>query len=65
MFPEPGGGQVGMFGPHPGTGKLAVADWWLATTCFVEGVTEAAATPTKTMASAKIRMVSFIVGNPL
>ena len=44
---------------------LAVADWWLATTCFVEGVTEAAATPTKTMASAKIRMVSFIVGNPL
>jgi hypothetical protein len=40
-----------------------VADWWLGIT-EAEGET-AAATPAKTMVSAKMRIASFIVGNPL
>jgi hypothetical protein len=53
-----------MCGPHPGTGRLAVADRWLATGRVVEVETEAAATPAKTTDKAKMRTASFIVGNP-
>jgi hypothetical protein len=42
---------------------LAVADWWLAMTGAVLGVTAAAAAPATTTDRAKIRMASFIVGN--
>jgi hypothetical protein len=42
-----------------------VADWWLATTVVVLGVTAAAAAPTRTIEKAKMRTASFIVGNPL
>ena len=54
-----------MFGPHCGTGKLAVADWWLGMACVVEDETEAAAAPAKTTARAKTRRICFMVGNPL
>lgn len=42
---------------------LAVADWWLGTAGVVLGVTAAAAAPTTTRDSAKMRTASFIVGN--
>ena len=54
-----------MYGPHPGTGMLAEADWWLAMTFEVEDDRPAAAAPAKTTDSAKIRIASFIIGNPL
>jgi len=47
---------------HPGVGKLAVADWWLATGGAVLGMAAAAA-PATTMVKAKMRMTSFIFGN--
>jgi hypothetical protein len=41
---------------------LAVADWWLVKTLVVEDV--AAAAPATTTNKAKMRIASFIVGNP-
>jgi hypothetical protein len=52
-----------MYGPHPGTGILAVADWWLAMGGAVLDVAVAAAAPATTMVRAKMRMASFIGGN--
>jgi hypothetical protein len=49
-------------GPQPGPGKPAVADWWLGMATVLE--VEAAAAPATTTNRAKMRMVSFIVGNP-
>jgi hypothetical protein len=43
---------------------LAVADWWLAMGGAVLGVVAAAATPATRMVIAKMRMASFIEGNP-
>jgi hypothetical protein len=44
---------------------LAVADWWLGrTTRAVLEVVAAAATPATAMDRAKMRMASFMVGNP-
>lgn len=64
-LPPPPSGHPGMPGPHPGTGSSEVADWWLAITWVVEDEeTEAAATPAKTIESAKIWSASFIFGNP-
>jgi len=54
-----------MWGPHPGTGRLAVADWWLGMTCEVEEEKEAAAAPATTTERAKIRMASFMIVIPL
>lgn len=51
-----------MPGPHPGPGMLAAADWWLTNTLVVEDV--AAAAPATTTNKAKMRIASFIVGNP-
>jgi hypothetical protein len=46
-------------------GLPAVAAWWLAIVRFDEDEdTEAAATPTRTMERAKIRMASFTFSNP-
>jgi hypothetical protein len=56
-------GQVGNPGAHNGTGLWVVADWWLGTALAEECDTEAAATPTKTTESAKMRTASFIAGN--
>jgi hypothetical protein len=42
-----------------------VADWWLAMTRLEEEDTDAAATPTRTTERAKMRMASFIFGNPI
>jgi hypothetical protein len=60
--------HVGTWGPQAGagrellgTGRLPVADWWLAMARELEDEREAAA---KTTDSAKIRMASFIVGYP-
>lgn len=64
------GVQVGTWGPHSGVGrefgvgKLAVADWWLARTRALLEETEAAAAPAKTTDMAKMRMASFMIGNP-
>jgi len=52
-----------MPGPQRGTGSPAVADWWLATTCFED--TEAAAAPATTTESTTTRKASFISGYPL
>jgi hypothetical protein len=57
-------GHVGIPGPQTGIGTLAVADWWLGMAGLVVDETEAAATPAKTTERAKMRMASFIVGNP-
>ena len=57
----------GMPGPQNGIGSPAVADWWLATIVRVLEVdeeNEAAAAPARTSVKAKMRTVSFIVGNP-
>ena len=54
-----------MPGPHSGTGKWAVADWWLGMVDAVLGVVAAAAAPATTMVRAKMRIASFMVGNPL
>jgi hypothetical protein len=43
---------------------LAVADWWLGRARAVEFDMEAAATPAKTTEKAKMRMASFMIGNP-
>lgn len=56
-------GQVGNPGAQRGTGLPAVAAWWLGTMLFEWEATEAAATPTKTTESAKMRTASFIIGN--
>jgi hypothetical protein len=61
---SPGGWGGQMYGPHPGVGMLAVADWWLAMGGAVLGVVAAAATPATRMVIAKMRMASFIEGNP-
>jgi hypothetical protein len=52
-----------MYGSHPGTGMLAVADWWLAMGGAVLGVVAAAAKPATTMDKAKMRMTSLMAGN--
>jgi len=63
-LPSPGW-HPGTPGPQPGVGSSEVADWWLAIMWVVEDEeeTEAAATPAKTIESAKMRMASFIFGN--
>ena len=50
-----------MYGLHDGTGKVEVADWWLAMG-VVLGVVAAAAAPATTTVRAKMRMASFIGG---
>ena len=57
-------GQVGKPGAQSGTGLLAVADWWLGRMRLDEDETEAAATPTRTIERAKMRIASFMIGNP-
>jgi hypothetical protein len=54
---------VGSPGTHPGTGKLAVADWWLKNGFVATDENEPAAKPAKTIESAKKRIASFIVSN--
>jgi hypothetical protein len=54
-------GHPGIPGPHSGTGLLAVADWWLGRARADEFDTEAAATPTKTIERAIMRMASFMM----
>ena len=56
-------GQVGNPGAQRGTGLAAVADCWLGNRREDEWDTEAAATPTNTTESAKMRTASFIPGN--
>jgi len=53
-----------MPGPQRGTGRAAVADWWLATTCLGVDETEAAAAAATTTESRRARIASFIVGYP-
>ena len=53
-----------MPGPHVGTGRPAVADWWLGSICFGLEETEAAAAPATTTERTKTRKASFIVGYP-
>ena len=57
-------GQPGSPGAHSGIGLAAVADWWLGTVRGADFDTEAAATPTKTIDSAKMRIASFILVTP-
>jgi hypothetical protein len=42
---------------------VAVAAWWLGRNLLEEDETEAAATPTKTIERARMRMASFMAGN--
>ena len=56
-------GQVGNPGAQRGTGLVAVADWWLGNKEEDAWDAEAAATPTNTTESAKMRTASFITGN--
>jgi hypothetical protein len=56
-------GQVGSPGAHSGIGSVAVADWWLVKGLAVEDDRDAAATPAKTIESAKMRMASLMIGN--
>jgi len=51
-------------GPQEGTGKPAVADWWLEKARFGVEETEAAAAPATTTDRTKTRMASFIIGYP-
>lgn len=53
-----------MWGPQQGIGRAEAADWWLNIVRAGADETEAAATPAKTIESAKTRTVSFIIGNP-
>jgi len=55
---------VGTPGPHAGTGRVSVADWWLRTTRVVEEESEAAAAPAMTIERAKILTASFMMSNP-
>ena len=58
----------GIPGPQIGIGSPAVADWWLAAIVRVleeDEEKEAAAAPARTRQNAKMRKVSFIVGNPI
>jgi hypothetical protein len=50
-----------MYGPQPGIGMLADADWWLAITVLWEGETAAAAAPATTTDRAITRMASFMI----
>ena len=52
-------------GPQVGTGRPAVAAWWLGTAFFTDEVTEAAAAPATTTERARTRKASFINGYPL
>ncbi len=53
-----------MPGPQTGTGKPAVADWWLENVCFGVEETEAAAAPATTTDRTRTRKASFIIGYP-
>jgi hypothetical protein len=44
---------------------LSVADWWIGIADAALGVVAAAAAPATTKDSTRIRMASFIIGNPL
>jgi hypothetical protein len=57
-------GHVGSPGAQSGIGILAVADWELGKAGLEEDETEAAAAPAKTTDNAKMRIASFIIGNP-
>jgi len=63
LLPHRAAEQVGTPGPQAGTGRAAVADWWLAGTRGVEDETVAAAAPANTTDSAKMRIASFMIGN--
>jgi hypothetical protein len=54
-------GQPGMWGPHVGTGKVSVADWWFPIACVEEEEIEAAAAPAITTDNAKMRTASFMM----
>jgi hypothetical protein len=56
---------VGTWGPQPGVGRLAAVDWWLGSTRVLLEETVAAAAPANTTDMAKMRMASFMIGNPL
>lgn len=58
-------GQVGIFGPHAGTGSPAVAAWWLTIAFVADGEKDAAAAPATTRERAKIRTASFMISYPL
>jgi hypothetical protein len=53
-------GHVGRPGAHSGIGIPAVAAWWLANARAVEGDTDAAAAPAKTVDRAMMRITVFI-----
>ncbi|MGA2877033.1 MAG: hypothetical protein ABSE82_16060 [Nitrososphaerales archaeon] len=50
--------------PQAGEGILPVADWWLTSADAGFGMVAAAAAPAITMDKAKMRITSFIDGNP-
>jgi hypothetical protein len=52
-------------GPHPGDGKLDVAERWLTVTFDLEEENEAAAAPATITDNAKILAASFISSYPL
>jgi hypothetical protein len=52
-------------GPHPGEGRLEVADKWLEIKWEVDDENDAAAAPATTIANTKTRIASFIIGYPL
>ena len=52
---------MGVLGPQPGIGRLAVADWWLVIAFAEAGDLTAAAAPATTTVRAKMRMTSFMV----
>lgn len=54
-----------MPGPHPGEGSIDAADKWLTIRDGVAGETVTAAALATMIAVAKIRMLSFILVNPL
>ena len=53
-----------MPGPHKGTGRPAVADWWLENGCFGVEETEAAAATGNDDGQDETRKASFIIGYP-
>ena len=57
-------GQPGIPGPHEGTGRPAVAAWWLRKAWLGDDVTDAAAAPATTTDRTRTRKASFIVGYP-
>ena len=59
-----GSGGQGTQGPQRGTGRLAVAEWWLEIECVVAEDSETAAAPVRTMQTANARTISFMEGGP-